>query len=411
MTTIIMTSGMFTHAEKTAKRLAESLGLTIIDDDRIIDETARTFDIKEATLNKVIENKNLAFNDFTHEREKCLACLKQTMAGYVGKGNVLFHGILGHLVPEWVTQALRVLIIADKKTRISQGEAEFGFSEKEASNKVSQADKRAVLWVNSLFEKKAWDESLYDIVIPSDKMDVEEAVALVNKHAERLAKISDETRRREVKDFKLAAEVDTALAGAGTGLVVTAHDGDVVITIEKNVLMLNMFKQKITKIAQGVPGVKSVETKIGKNYYKTDIIHNFDFQTPLNVLLVDDEKEFVQTLSERLKMRQVKSDVVYNGKDALEFADREETEVMVLDLKMPGIDGFEVLKQIKATKPDIEVIILTGHGSEQDKKTCMDMGAFAYLQKPADIDILTDTMRKAYERINMRKSAQASQDA
>lgn len=411
MTTIIMTSGMFTYADKTANRLADSLGLTIIDDDRIIEETAGRFDIKPATLNKVIENKTLAFNDFTHEREKCLACLKQVLAGYVGEGNVLFHGILGHLIPDWISQALRVLIIADKKTRISEGMAEFGFSEKDATGKVNQADKRAVLWINSLFEKKAWDESLYDIVIPSDKMNVDESVALVLKHAKRFAKISEDTRKREIKDLKLAAEVDTALAGSGTGLVVTARDGDVVITIEKNVLMLNMFKQKITKLAQGVTGVKSVETKIGKNYYKTDIIHNFDFQTPLNVLLVDDEKEFVQTLSERLKMRQVRSDVVFSGEDALVYADREETEVMVLDLKMPGIDGFEVLKQIKSTKPEIEVIILTGHGSEEDKKTCMDMGAFAYLQKPADIDILTDTMRQAYEKINMKKSARATQGA
>ena len=65
---------------------------------------------------------------------------------------------------------------------------------------------------------------------------------------------------------------------------------------------------------------------------------------------------------------------------------------------------FEVLKKIKKTKPNIEVIILTGHGSEQDRETCMNLGAFAYLQKPADIDSLTATMQKAYEKINSAKT-------
>ena len=147
-----------------------------------------------------------------------------------------------------------------------------------------------------------------------------------------------------------------------------------------------------------------METKIGHNYYKGNIIHNYEFETPLRILLVDDEKEFVQTLSERLKMRQFTNEIAYNGQEALDFTDEEDTEVILLDLKMPGIDGFEVLKTIKKTKPHIEVIILTGHGSEADRATCMNLGAFAYLQKPADIDLITETMKKAYEKIEAARA-------
>jgi DNA-binding NtrC family response regulator len=84
----------------------------------------------------------------------------------------------------------------------------------------------------------------------------------------------------------------------------------------------------------------------------------------------------------------------------------DEPEVMILDLKMPGIDGMEVLRQVKATQPDIEVIILTGHGNETDRETCMGLGAFAYLQKPVDIDVLSETMKQANEKIQARKQAQ-----
>jgi DNA-binding NtrC family response regulator len=73
---------------------------------------------------------------------------------------------------------------------------------------------------------------------------------------------------------------------------------------------------------------------------------------------------------------------------------------------MPGIDGMEVLRQVKATQPDIEVIILTGHGNETDRETCMGLGAFAYLQKPVDIDVLSETMKQANEKIQARKQAQ-----
>ena len=72
---------------------------------------------------------------------------------------------------------------------------------------------------------------------------------------------------------------------------------------------------------------------------------------------------------------------------------------MVLDLKMPGIDGIEVLRRVKQKHPAVEVIILTGHGSDREEKLAMELGAFAYLTKPVNIDVLADTMKQAYSKI------------
>jgi two-component system response regulator CpxR len=83
------------------------------------------------------------------------------------------------------------------------------------------------------------------------------------------------------------------------------------------------------------------------------------------VLLVDDEREFVQTLSERLQLREMGSVVAYDGESALSLVNEDEPEVMIIDLKMPGIDGIEILKKVKQTRPEIEVIVLTGHGCEE----------------------------------------------
>jgi DNA-binding response OmpR family regulator len=145
-----------------------------------------------------------------------------------------------------------------------------------------------------------------------------------------------------------------------------------------------------------------VQTETGKDFHQTDIYRRFDFEVPSKVLLVDDEREFVQTLSERLMMRDMGSAVAYDGESALDIVREDDPEVMILDLKMPGIDGIEVLRRVKQTRPEIEVIILTGHGSDADKQLCMELGAFAYLQKPVNIDVLSETLKAANAKMRER---------
>jgi DNA-binding NtrC family response regulator len=120
-------------------------------------------------------------------------------------------------------------------------------------------------------------------------------------------------------------------------------------------------------------------------------------------LLVDDEKEFVHTLSERLSTRNLESSIVYNGEEALDFVKNDEPDVMVLDLKMPGIDGIEVLRRVKREHPNVEVIILTGHGSDKEESLAEELGAFAYLHKPVNIDLLAQAMKEAYKKVEARK--------
>jgi len=102
-------------------------------------------------------------------------------------------------------------------------------------------------------------------------------------------------------------------------------------------------------------------------------------------------------------MRDMGSAVAYDGESAFNLINEEDPEVIILDLKMPGVDGLEVLRKVKQTRPEIEVIILTGHGNEEDRKLCMELGAFAYLQKPLDISVLSETIQKANEKARRAK--------
>jgi DNA-binding NtrC family response regulator len=112
------------------------------------------------------------------------------------------------------------------------------------------------------------------------------------------------------------------------------------------------------------------------------------------VLLVDDEQDFLDTLSSRLEMRGLKVSAVSSGEDAVKEATQQEYDAIVVDLAMPGIDGLETLKRIKAVNPNAEIIMLTGQASVQSGVEAMKLGAGDYLQKPVD---LTELMEKIGE--------------
>ena len=116
------------------------------------------------------------------------------------------------------------------------------------------------------------------------------------------------------------------------------------------------------------------------------------------VLLVDDEEEFLETLVKRLKKRNLDVEGISNGEDALTWLSRNPVDVVVLDVKMPGMDGIEVLREIKKEYPLVEVVMLTGHPSIEVAIECMELGAFDYLMKPMDIDELLYKIEDAYKK-------------
>ena len=117
-----------------------------------------------------------------------------------------------------------------------------------------------------------------------------------------------------------------------------------------------------------------------------------------NVLLVDDEAEFVETLVKRLRKRKVNTAAVGSGEEALEILKEMPIDVVVLDVKMPGMDGIETLRQIKKISPLVEVIMLTGHANMEVAIEGMELGAFDYLMKPMDIDELLYKLQDAYKK-------------
>jgi DNA-binding NtrC family response regulator len=116
------------------------------------------------------------------------------------------------------------------------------------------------------------------------------------------------------------------------------------------------------------------------------------------VLLVDDEVEFMETLVKRLKKRNLIVSGVNSGERAIEALAQAPVDIVVLDVKMPGMDGLETLREIKKSRPLVEVIMLTGHASMEVAIEGMEQGAFDYLMKPMDIDELLYKLQDAYKK-------------
>ena len=404
MSSISIFSGSFCREDSVVDALVARTHYKLVSDEDIVLEASRLSGMEPDKIRRVFAAKVSVFNKFTHERERSIAFMKLAMADAFLADERIFRGYCGFLIPQRVEHVLRVCLIADMPYRLAEAESQ-GFSRSDAQRRIHAEDEKRSAWVAQLEDDNdPWSSKFYDITIPMSKDSVEEAVELIANYAKSGAVDYTPLSRQAADDFRLAARVEVALAKEGHNVNVDARDGVVTLTINKQVLMLSRLEEELRKIVEGLDDVKELAVDIGEGFHQTDIYRKVDFEMPSKVLLVDDEREFVQTLSERLLMRDMGSTVAYDGESALAMVQEEEPEVMILDLKMPGIDGIEVLRRVKATRPDIEVIILTGHGSEVDRKTCMALGAFAYLQKPVDIEELSQTLKKANEKVLSRKA-------
>jgi DNA-binding response OmpR family regulator len=121
----------------------------------------------------------------------------------------------------------------------------------------------------------------------------------------------------------------------------------------------------------------------------------------IKLLLVDDEESFVLTLGERLRLRNYETRTATNGEAALSEIQKERPDIVLLDLKMPGMGGMETLEKIKTEDPTIEVIMLTGQGDKQSCEEGLKAGASDYIVKPIDIGNLMDKLRDIRKKRGM----------
>ncbi len=410
MPVIALFNGMFCMEDLVINEIIARTGYKKVTNQEITRRAAARSGIPESKIKKAFSARTSVFNKFTHEKEYSIAWLKFVLAEILSEENLVIKGFSSLLIPDTITHVLRVCIISDTPSRIQNAIQGKELDEKEASNVLRQDNADRSAWTEMLFSlPDPWDSSLFDIMLPTGKTEISKLCDLIEENILKDVVHKTEASNQAVKDFYLSSKTEVKLLKAGHDVQVNAKNGVITLTINKHVLMLKLLKEELKEIVENIHGVTSIKTVVGQGFHKSNIYRKHDFDVPSRVLLVDDEREFAQTLSERLQLRDMGSVVAFDGETAMTLVKEDDPEVMIIDLKMPDIDGIEILKKVKQTRPEIEVIVLTGHGSEADKNQCMELGAFAYLQKPVDINYLSETLKKAHERIEEKSKKESFQ--
>lgn len=391
----------FCNGEAFADVLEAKLQWKRIDED-VLSRAALQSDTAPKNLMRAMEGPPFAFNKFTHRREKLLAQVKHALSEELSDRQIVY-GFASMIIPVDIGHVLRVCLLADTEYRSRSLATEAGIDKSEAVRRVREEDLKAAQWVHRLYKTTPWDKTLFDVVIPVNETGIEGALRLIEENLRKPVLALTESASRALEDFKIASRCELAMSNAGLYHAISCKGSTVTVTIDEYVLRMDHLESEIEEVVQGIQGVKNLRVVTGPNYRPPSVFTSIEFDLPEKILLVDDEKDFVTTLSERLVMRDMEPAVVYSGEEALNLIEDEAPEVMVLDLRMPGIDGIEVLKKVRKEYPDVAVIILTGHGDEKDRQICLELGAFAYLEKPVEIEELSTQMKRAKEFIQSRK--------
>ena len=395
MAIISVVSGSCCYGEEVISDLSKRLDYDRIDE-KLFTVTSERYNVRKDRLLRALSGPDPFLNRLSHEREKNLAYLAATLAEFTLTDDAILSGCVGYLIPGNISHVLRVCLIADISFRVSLTAETEGVSESDALAKVQEYDEKISACAAHLLQRPAYDDSLYDMVIPMDKTSVSVAVRMISDQATSDAIKTTDWSREAAESFLLSAKVKVALTEAGHNTEVFSEGGHVIIGINEQAFRMGRLEDKLKRIAAGIPGVKEVTTKLGSKFSPPSLNPWDGIETPPKILLVDDEKEFIHTLSERLQTRNLESSIAYDGEQALEMLKVDVPDVIVLDLRMPGIDGIETLRRVKEHYPQVEVIILTGHGSEHERETAEELRAFAYLHKPVDVNELAQIMKEAY---------------
>jgi CheY-like chemotaxis protein len=397
MAIITVLSGSYCHGDEIISAISQKLGYRLLDDD-LFATTARKCCVPREKLVRCFAGSEIRKTPDSKDRLRMLACLESTLAELIQEDKAIVSGCAGFLIPGNIAHVLRVCVAADLKYRTEQAVETEHISADEARNRIRDYDQDIGECATHLVSRAAYDESLYDMLVPVDKISVAGAVRAICEQAQSDAVQPTDWSIAQIKDFLLSARVKQALTEEGHRVDVYSEKGRVVIAINEQALRMGRLEEKLKQMAMEIDGVTDVVTKLGPKFTSASINPWEAIEAPPKVLLVDDEKEFVQTLSERLKTRNLGASIAYDGEQALEMIKDEVPDVIVLDLMMPGIDGIETLRRVKQSHPEVEVIILTGHGTDREQTAAEDLGAFAYLRKPVNVNELARLMKEAYAR-------------
>ncbi len=390
------------NEELIIQKLKELTGFELVTDDDVLKKVEEKYKVdKDKVKTSIFKPMSfVTFDKLKHKKHLCM--FKISLAEILIDFNKIYYGFGTYFIPEDLKNILKVCLGCDKAYRIGNYARNNLVSLYISEKAIKEYDKLLLLFSRYHLNKQPFSPVYFDVNIDVSKYNPEDVAFKIFELIRCKSVEKIEVEKTKLNDFLIATQIQFHFLQQGEDVDAIFKNGKLTILLKKyKILMENYYKQIKEKIPSHSE-IKEVEVIPGKEITITSSM-TMKLEKPQKVLLVDDEVEFVDTLSERLQSREFKTAVAYSGEEAIESLNRDLPDVIILDLKMPGIDGLEVLRRVKKEHPETEVIILTGHGSEREKNIAFELGAFAYLEKPVNIELLSETIRKAYEKVYRKK--------
>ncbi|WP_320045132.1 hypothetical protein [uncultured Desulfobacter sp.] len=288
MTLIAITCGIYASPYRFIDELSALYQCTVYEDPALVKQTGQAHDLKTDLIFKAIQCRQIPFDNFTHDRKKCLAALKVQISKNILSGPCLFSGVLSHLIPASVSGIYRIMSPTPMQIRRQRAMSIAQLSSQAASNTIIRSDQSEQRFAAQLNLDTLWDPSRHDLVLEWRKIDAatydmpqEEVNQTLEKIRPKIKKLmGNAIKNKHAVDFNISARVDAALAGLGHHLIIESNSGHVLITLDRKVMNLARAQKEITDLAGTVEGVRSVKTQIGPNFYRSGTIRNLNLTAP-----------------------------------------------------------------------------------------------------------------------------------
>lgn len=288
MTQIAITCGIYASPYRVIDALSALYQCTVYEDPVLVEQTGQAYDLKTDLIFKSIQCRQIPFDNFTHDRKKCLAALKVQISQNILNGPCLFSGILSHLIPASVSGIYRIMSATPMQVRRQRAMNIDHLSSQAATNAIARSDHGEQRFAAQLNLDSLWDPARHNMALEWKKIDAaahDMTIEAVNQGLEKIrSDIASSTENADkiihALDFNISARVDAALAGLGHHLIIESDSGHVLVTLDRKVMNLARAQKEIMDLAREVPGVKSVKTKIGPNFYKGGIVRNLNLTAP-----------------------------------------------------------------------------------------------------------------------------------
>lgn len=284
----------FTDTQEISRQLASEAGLEIVTDKDVVNWASTRFGIGNAVLEKILFEKSTFFENITHKKQHAIACLKTVLSEHLGKRGSAYIGFSGHLLPKDFPGIYRILITAETAYRVQNAFIGRHLPENQALKTIHREDKKAFRWCRRIYNSPAWDANSYDLVLPTDVLDKEAAVRMALSGFRQFMRESKPLDSKALENFQLAAKVEMTLAEKGYPVTVRADDSIIFLTINKPVLNLSKFSNRLTEKVKTVSDVKDVRVGVGSNFNRADLICNIEYEPPLEAQLSRYESHHAQ---------------------------------------------------------------------------------------------------------------------